>query len=174
MVNWTEKRLTRLTQLRKAGVPATTIAKKLGPTFSKGIVLRKVHQLEAERLERARLRAARKLARAAATKLATKAAAPVVAPPKEREVIAVAPPPKQATPRPRATTLPRPPGVRLFDLRGGQCRWPVDDGRPARFFCGSPSVGASSWCDQHQRLAFTGYSKSNAVIGSRSSPRAHA
>ena len=33
---------------------------------------------------------------------------------------------------------------------------PVGDERPARLFCGAPSVGTTSWCEHHQRMAFSG------------------
>jgi len=46
VVNWTEKRLKRLKLLNKEGFSATIIAEKLGPAFTKGIVLRKLHLLE--------------------------------------------------------------------------------------------------------------------------------
>ena len=60
VVNWTEKRLKRLKLLNKEGFSATIIAEKLGPAFTKGIVLRKLHLLEAARLEGAKKRSARK------------------------------------------------------------------------------------------------------------------
>ena len=63
-VNWTEKRLKRLKLLHKEGFSATIIAGKLGPAFTKSIVLRKVHQLDEERLARAKVLAARKAAKA--------------------------------------------------------------------------------------------------------------
>ena len=72
LVNWTEKRLKRLKLLHKEGFSATVIARKLGPAFTKSIVLRKVHQLEEERLARAKVLAARKAAKARLAKRASK------------------------------------------------------------------------------------------------------
>ena len=46
VANWTEKRLKRLKLLNKEGFLATVIAAKLGPAFTKAIVLRKLHLLE--------------------------------------------------------------------------------------------------------------------------------
>ena len=43
VANWTEKRLKRLKLLNKEGFLATVIAAKLGPAFTKAIVLRKLH-----------------------------------------------------------------------------------------------------------------------------------
>jgi hypothetical protein len=153
MVNWTEKRLERIQQLHKVGFSATIIARKLGPSFTKGIVLRKINQLQAERLERARVRAARKEAKA--EKLS-----PPRPQPAPKAIIATARPTR---PAPRITAVtqpaPKPPtirGIALFDLREGHCRWPVAGERIARLFCGSATVGTSSWCDQHQRIAFSG------------------
>jgi hypothetical protein len=206
MVNWTENRLNRLQLLRKEGVSATVIARKLGPAFSKGIVLRKLRELEAERVHRAEARVARKAAKERELKAAMRAAAkaarssrasrapvderparkarPVSPPVAEGPTIRVAPPPaaeQKRTPKLVAAAGPtessanerplklvsvtvstpeRPSsGVRLFDLRATQCRWPLDDHRPARLFCGSATVGTSSWCEHHQRIAFTGFGK---------------
>src|SRR5215218_2893917 len=74
VVNWTENRLKRVQELHKAGVSASVIAGKLGPAFSKGIVLRKLRELEAERLRRAEMRAARKAAAQRQEKRVAKAA----------------------------------------------------------------------------------------------------
>jgi hypothetical protein len=71
-VNWTEMRLKRLKLLHKEGFSATIIAGKLGPAFTKNIVLRKIHQLDEERLARAKVLAARKAAKARLLKRASK------------------------------------------------------------------------------------------------------
>src|SRR5215213_9750340 len=128
VANWTEKRLKRLKLLNKEGFPATVIAGKLGPAFTKAIVLRKLHLLEEQRLERAKKRAgikaskARALSRASKQVQASRKATPVLrlqaspAVPVKAEPIRVVPP---APPTP--TVLQ---GIRLFDLREGHCRWP--------------------------------------------------
>ena len=64
MVNWTENRLKRVKLLHKEGHSAAVIARKLGAAFSKGIILRKLREFEAQRLRRADMRAARKAAKA--------------------------------------------------------------------------------------------------------------
>ena len=159
-VNWTETRLKRLKLLHKEGFSATLIAGKLGPAFTKSIVLRKIHQLDTERLERAKVREARKVAktrllkRAPEAVVATRQATPA---PRERasRQVKAEPirfvPPAPLPPKPAALQ-----GIRLFDLREGHCRWPLGDERPARLFCGAPSVGTTSWCEHHQRMAFSG------------------
>ena len=161
MLNWTEKRLKRLKLLRKERLSANVIAGKLGPAFTKSIVLRKLHQLEEERLARAKVIAARKAAKASGLKRASKAAidaprkvtrgpSPVVQPVNAAPIRFVA-----STPlRPKPATLQ---GITLFDLRQGHCRWPLGDDRPARLFCGAPSVGTTSWCEHHQRIAFSDF-----------------
>jgi hypothetical protein len=73
MANWTEKRLKCLELLHKEGFSANVIAGKLGAAFTKSIVLRKLHQLEEERLARAKVIAARKAAKASGLKRASKA-----------------------------------------------------------------------------------------------------
>ena len=170
MVNWTENRLKRVKLLHKEGYSATVIARKLGAAFSKGIVLRKLREFEAQRVHRAKMRAARKatkarelarVERAAAstpeTKVTTVTASRATAPPTSTRPL------RLVTGRPVKMVSGTSPmswgakaGVTLFDLRVEQCRWPIDDGRPARLFCGSPTVGTTSWCEHHQRLAFAG------------------
>ena len=163
VANWTETRLKRLKLLHKEGLSATVIAGKLGPAFTKSIVLRKIHGLEEERLARTKALAARKAAKARLLKRTSKAidaprhAAPAL---KERtsavarvkaEPIRIVPP----VPPPAAPLN----GILLFDLREGHCRWPLGNDRPARLFCGAASVGTSSWCEHHQRIAFTGFGR---------------
>ena len=145
MVNWTEKRLKRVKTLKEDGYSAGAIARKLGPAFSKWIVLRKLRELEAERVRRAAMRAARKAAKARELAESERAAALTA-----RTPVAVGDP---------TVTTPGKGGVTLLDLRVEQCRWPLDEGRPARLFCGSPTVGTTSWCQHHQRLAFAGLAR---------------
>jgi hypothetical protein len=162
LVNWTEKRLKRLKLLHKEGFSATIIAGKLGPAFTKSIVLRKVHQLEEERLARAKVLAARKAAKARLLKRASKRidAPPQAAPALKERASAVA----QVKAEPIRIVAPLPPpakpahlkGILLFDLREEHCRWPLGNDRPARLFCGAAAVGTSSWCEHHQRIAFAG------------------
>ena len=160
VANWTAKRLKRLKLLNKEGFSATVIAGKLGAAFTKAIVLRKLHLLEAQRLERANKRATNKAAKARALSRASKQAqAPRKATPAPR---VQASPPVPVKAEPIRVVPPAPPasavlhGIRLFDLREGHCRWPLGDERPARLFCGAPSVGTTSWCEHHQRIAFSG------------------
>jgi hypothetical protein len=166
MVNWTEKRLKRVQLLHKEGFSATVIAGKLGPAFTKAIVLRKIHQLKEERLARAKALASRKAAKARLLKRASQvvdaareappaapAAPKAVAQPVKVEPIRIVSP---APPAPRPAAVQ---GIRLFDLRDGHCRWPLGDHRPARLFCGAAAVGTTSWCEQHQRIAFSGLNR---------------
>ncbi|MFL5127443.1 MAG: GcrA family cell cycle regulator, partial [Microvirga sp.] len=148
-VNWTETRLKRLKLLHKEGFSATIIAGKLGPAFTKSIVLRKVHQLDEERLARAKVLAARKAAKARLLKRASKVIeAPRKAAPALRELASAV---AQVKAEPIRIVAPVPPpakpaalkGVALFDLREGHCRWPLGNDRPARLFCGAASVGTS-------------------------------
>ena len=150
VANWTETRLKRLKLLHKEGLSATVIAGKLGPAFTKSIVLRKIHGLEEERLARTKALAARKAAKARLLKRASKAidttrhtepaprarasTAPQVKAGPLRVVLPVPPPAKPAT------------GILIFDLREGHCRWPLGNDRPARLFCGGAAVDSGSWC----------------------------
>jgi hypothetical protein len=160
MANWTEKRLKCLKLLHKEGFSANVIAGKLGPAFTKSIVLRKLHQLEEERLARAKVIAARKAAKASGLKRASKA---IDAPRKVTRRPSPVVQPVNAAPIRFVASTPLPPkpatlqGITLFDLRQGHCRWPLGDDRPARLFCGAPSVATTSWCEHHQRIAFSGF-----------------
>jgi hypothetical protein len=164
IANWTEKRLKRLKLLKKEGFSATVIAGKLGPAFTKAIVLRKLHLLEEQRLERAKMRATNKTSKARALSRASKQAqSPRTATPVPR--LQASPPAQPVTAEPIRVVPPAAPtalnpavlrGIRLFDLREGHCRWPLGDERPARLFCSASSVGTTSWCEHHQRMAFSG------------------
>ena len=86
-----------------------------------------------------------------------------VIPPKEVPARRLSPPPPSRIvlpsargPGPQATERG---GVRLYDLHVGQCRWPVGNDKPARYFCGEQTVNSSSWCELHQRMAFPNLGK---------------
>jgi hypothetical protein len=184
MVNWTEKRLARLKLLHREGFSASAIAKKLGPAFSKAIVLRKLHVLDEARQEAARLRAARKKAKDRQLQREAREAALVVSarrtagsPPPRSEPRKPEPPADKAIELiriPSSAPVPKPrTGIRLFDLRAEQCRWPLGDDSPARFFCGAPTVGSTSWCEHHQRVAFTGLARPSSRPRGKSSVGQH-
>jgi hypothetical protein len=64
--------------------------------------------------------------------------------------------------------LPEPPpsgGVGLFESCDGQCRWPLNHHDPiSEFrFCGAGTVGGSSWCADHCRLAYTRLARGEAA-----------
>jgi len=46
MVDWTETRIAKLKLLHKEGLSGAAIAKKLGPAFTKGMVIGKLRRLE--------------------------------------------------------------------------------------------------------------------------------
>ena len=136
MASWTEKCVSQLKLLHEEGFSATVIAKKLGPDFTKGMVLGKLSRLA--------------LAEAPKPQETRKASVQRVIPPSR---IAL---PNTRGPDPQATARE---GVRLYDLHIGQCRWPVGNDRPARYFCGEQAVNSSSWCELHQRMAFPNLGK---------------
>ena len=47
MVDWTETRIAKLKLLHKEGLSGAAIAKKLGPAFTKGMVISKLRRLRA-------------------------------------------------------------------------------------------------------------------------------
>jgi hypothetical protein len=148
MASWTEKCVDRLKLLHEEGFSATVIAQKLGPDFTKGMVLGKLRRLA--------------LAEAPEAQETRKASVPRVIPPKEVPARRLGPPssrivlPNPRGPDPQATARK---GVRLYDLHIGHCRWPVGDEKPARYFCGEQAVNSSSWCELHQRIAFPNLGK---------------
>jgi hypothetical protein len=150
MVTWTEKRVERLKLLHKEGFPATAIAKKLGPEFTKGMVAGKIHRVGL---------AAKPAKKPAHPKLDTAPLSrPTPAKPKfagsaSASVRIIVPPAAPRRPTPAATVGPVT-GIRLYDLREGHCRWPVGNDRPAKFFCGAASVPSKSWCEHHCRMAY--------------------
>lgn len=151
MANWTDKRLAKLKFLHKEGFSASAIAKRLGAAFSKSMVLRKLHALEAARTEAALRRAALKAARDRKLKQAARAAQ-AAKPTAAKPII--------------LPTRPAPPseqGLRIFDLREGHCRWPLGTERPARLFCGCTAVRGSSWCEEHERV----YSRAATAAATR-------
>ena len=129
MVDWTELRVAKLKLLHKKGLAAAAIAKKLGPAFTKSMVIGKIHRLASSAKAHPRM--------------------PAPPPPRSPDPIVVPPPTL-----PRNLGVPEPSGRELFELRAGQCRFPLGDDRPARLFCGAPAVGTSSWCEYHQRIVF--------------------
>ena len=141
MTSWTEKCVSQLKLLHEEGFSATVIAKKLGPDFTKGMVLGKLSRLA--------------LAEAPKPQETRKASVQRVIPPSR---IAL---PNTRGPDPQATARE---GVRLYDLHIGQCRWPVGNDRPARYFCGEQTVNSSSWCELHQRMAFPNLGKPSVRV----------
>jgi hypothetical protein len=150
MSGWTHKRVECLEQLHKEGFSATVIAKKLGPSFTKGMVAGKIRRLgltvtPAKKKARA-IPEARPLSRPRAMK-------PNSPQPSAAPATIIVP---RAVPR-----TPTPPvgvavsnGIRIYDLRARHCRWPLGDDRPAKFFCGAPVVPSKSWCEHHYGLAY--------------------
>jgi GcrA cell cycle regulator len=155
MVTWTEKRVARLTVLYKEGFSASMIAKKLGPTFTKGMVAGKIRRLglSARPARSTRPQTRKSIApekRAVNGKTTPAGPAPR---PKAASPIMVSHT-KPAFIERRVQQMASPKGVRLYDLRAGQCRWPLGDDRPAKFFCGASALPSKSWCEHHYRMAY--------------------
>jgi hypothetical protein len=144
MASWTEKRVKRLKLLQEEGFSATVIATKLGPDFTRGMVLGKLRRLSLE-------------TGASTPRQTRKATVERSIFPKEIPARRVAgPQPSSGIAVPKLTARK---GIRLYDLREGHCRWPVGDDKPARYFCGEQAVNGSSWCEAHQRIAFPNLGK---------------
>ena len=149
MVDWTELRVAKLKLLHKEGLAAAAIAKKLGPAFTKSMVIGKIHRLGLNK-KPAKTGTAKKLeALVQASSAKAHPRMPAQPPARSPDPIVVPPPTL-----PRNLGVPEPSGRELFELRAGQCRFPLGDDRPARLFCGAPIVGTCSWCEYHQRIVF--------------------
>ena len=148
MVNWTELRIAKLKRLHKEGLSAAAIGKKLGPAFTKGMVIWKIHRLGLNK-KPAKAGAAKKLKAPMTSPEKAHPRKPVSSSMSSVELIVV-PPPTQ----PRSVGTQEPSGRELFELRAGQCRFPLGNDRPARLFCGAPTFGTCSWCEYHKRIVF--------------------
>ena len=45
-------------------------------------------------------------------------------------------------------------GVLLLDLKPGQCRFILRDGKPPVRYCGAPTISGGSWCAEHRRIVY--------------------
>jgi len=146
MVDWTETRIAKLKLLHREGLSGAAIAKKLGPAFTKGMVIGKLRRLELA-------------SKAAKSKTGwTKKAPPPVGDPSSKGDPAhkSGPSPSKGAaaiifPAPNARPPTREGGAEaceLVDLRSGQCRFPLGHDRPARLSVGlrqsTRSPGAST------------------------------
>jgi hypothetical protein len=152
MASWTEKRVERLKLFHKEGFSATLIARKLGPSFTKGMVAGKIHRLG---LTVKPMKKGSALLRKAAP---GHTAPPISKAQPRKPIPAPAHPILVSRPTVRSSLPLRPMepinGLQIFDLRETHCRWPLGHDRPAKFFCGAPTIAAKSWCEHHYRLAY--------------------
>jgi GcrA cell cycle regulator len=152
MASWTEKRVERLKLFHKEGFSATLIARKLGPSFTKGMVAGKIHRLG---LTVKPMKKGSALLRKAAP---GHTAPPISKAQPRKPIPAPAHPILVSRPTVRSSLPLRPiepiNGLQIFDLRETHCRWPLGHDRPAKFFCGAPTIAAKSWCEHHYRLAY--------------------
>jgi hypothetical protein len=165
MVNWTEKRIAKLKLLHKEGLSGAAIAKKLGPAFTKGMVIGKLRRLELA--SKAAKTSRSKKATTAIRDSSSKGALARSAPSPSKRAAAIILPASHARP---LTLEVRAEACELVDLRSGQCRFPLGDDRPARLFCGAATVGTSSWCEHHLRVVFPSFTRSDQR---HKSPRAN-
>src|SRR5215217_4839370 len=135
MVDWTELRVAKLKLLHKEGLAAAAIAEKLGSAFTKSMVIGKIHRLGLNK-KPAKVGAAKKLEALVQARAKAHPRMPAPPPPRSPDPIVVPP-----STLPRNLGVPEPSGRELFELRAGQCRFPLGDDRPARLFCGAPTVG---------------------------------
>lgn len=141
MAQWDEARVEMLKQLWSDGLSASQIAAKLGgwpatsPDGGRNACIGKLHRLGIS---------GRITVRRAPSK--------TYAAPKPARVAAFRPPVEQR----RAS---------VFDLRDGECKWPVGTpGTPDFFFCGGPQSSGYPYCPFHCRVAFNHVPASRRVF----------
>lgn len=164
---WTQERSDLLIRLWQAGVSARQVALQIGVT--KSAVMGRLHRLGVKRGELGTAEA-RKAAREA-----TQARAAERESARQRALASARVAAKAAAEQ--AMTLrcaaladlwSRPGGVRLEDVRAGQCRWPladVPDGVAVRF-CGD-DVAKGAYCATHHAVAYRPASPQEIKDGKR-------
>lgn len=125
---WNKECDALLVQLWSEGYSASQIVDRLGSDVTRNAVIGRVHRLNLP---------PRKVAQRGNS---------VPKPP--------APPPKPPAPRP-PTPAPGMRGLRLVELKGSSCRFPIDEGT-GFLFCGADATKGQVYCPFHTRLARRG------------------
>lgn len=158
MVDWTETRIAKLKLLHKEGLSGAAIAKKLGPAFTKGMVIGKLRRLElASKAAKSKTGWTKKAPPPFGDLSSKGGPAQKTAPSPSKGAAAIIFPAPHARPPTREIGAE---ACELVDLRSGQCRFPLGDDRPARLFCGAATVDTSSWCEYHVRVVFPSFARS--------------
>jgi GcrA cell cycle regulator len=140
MGEWSQAEIKTLQTMWSDGATATTIAAALGPTFTRGSVLGKVHRLGLKR-EKTAPSNARPAAKGAAPASRPAAAKTLEARPRATEGTSA-----------RDTSGPMP----IWALGQCQCRWPMGDLLdPPVLFCAAATEEGSPWCPIHEQLVYT-------------------
>ena len=144
---WTVGMLTRLRELHAAGMTFGQIARALNAEFGTAVTrnacVGKGRRLQLPARKAPEMISAEERQRAVfAAKIARRRAKA------ERRI---APPPPTYVPLPDP---PRPPpdALTIYDLRHGDCRWPVHGEKTEMLYCGRPKV-RGSYCFRHARIS---------------------
>ena len=142
---WTLKAEQQLRDLAATGLSASQIAIQMGAA-TRNTIIGKAHRLGVKIGKPTRPAKPTVAAyRRAAPKLQQEARKMPVA---AVSLVLPLPPPPPPSPAPSPDG-----GVRLMDIRDGQCRWPIGDPKSADFvFCGAPAE--RSFCPHHHRLVY--------------------
>ena len=157
---WTDKKIEKLKELWKEGIPTAEIGKRLD--FSKNAIVGKVNRLGLKH-RTSPIKTSTKVKKVQETKsvASTKPIAdvePVIkkaqANTQSKNEIK-----KQTFDVPSANKTPHSSsgeGVRLIDLTSDCCCWPVDDGASGDFcFCGKKVFKGKPYCLEHCAMAYT-------------------
>lgn len=127
---WNDEMMEKLRMLWEKGLPASEIAKELGPDVSRNAVIGKAHRLGLE-------------ARPSPVKAAADGAAAAAAPGAEK--------PKAKAP----AKVAKPQRTSLLELSDKVCKWPIGHPGEADFhFCGKASNPGYPYCAEHCAVAY--------------------
>lgn len=159
---WNDAATAMLKRLWKVGISCSAIARELGPGFSKNAVIGKAHRLKlppkAPVMSKSQKRA---LGKEAAARIKANRPKNGKGQPKPQAIAArMAGPKFEIAPVPEeemgtdVTHL-----VGIMDLKARDCRWISGAPLNVHGYCGKRAQEDSSYCPEHHRRVYMGYSK---------------
>ena len=144
---WTNEMIDQLKQMWKKGFTTNEIAKELG--VSKNSIIGKVHRLNLT----ARPSPIKKKEKAPASDTSTKPAVRTAEIKETKE--AKDSKPQKITISPIEVTAHKNTCLKLGELDGHTCRWPIGDPKDDNFcFCGKKVRAGQTYCDEHAAIAY--------------------
>lgn len=161
-MSWTEERVEALKQMWKEGLTTSEIARRLD--VSKNSIVGKVHRLglsgrpspikrkPEENNKKTEIKLEKKAETKTKSKVEKKAEKNII---DEDNCSTIVETKAKANKRTTANKKQNDGVVRLVDLDGHTCRWPIGDPKDEKFhFCGKKIKVGNTYCDEHAELAF--------------------